>query len=141
MKNIPSEQTKINKALKTYREYFDMYRRVGLGKMEADIATRASMGDWCPELDIDKVFPMPSTTLAISENARLEAKLLRMISVNDGIGTGILVNKCRSSSKEEVEKTLEIMVKKGKIITSETVHPANMRPVVRYHSAGVRRVK
>jgi hypothetical protein len=131
----------ITKALKTYRELFSMYRRVGLDKMEADAATRASMADWSPELDINKVFPLPATGDAPRKQAELEKKLLSLIASNDGINVGIICNRCRSYTKETIISTLEEMAKKGTIAASEAVHPTNGRIVISYHSSGIRRVK
>jgi hypothetical protein len=136
-------QDKITKALKTYRELFSMYRRVGLDKMEADAATRASMADWSPELDINKVFPLPATGDApLYRSAELEKKLLSLIAARDGTKLGILCNRCaRIETRETIISTLEEMAKKGTIAASEAVHPTNGRIVISYHSSGIRRVK
>jgi hypothetical protein len=128
-------QDRIIEALKSYRELFTMYRRIGLDKTEADAAARAACP---PELNINKIFPIPNfqqTSNNKNSQARLEKKLLQMISSTDWVVTGVLCNRCRPTSKEDVISALDGMVKNGEILTSEWINPTNNRPVTKYRLA------
>lgn len=65
----------------------------------------------------------------------LKAKLLNMISGEDGETLGVIVNRMRKFKKADVEKALDDLVKAGVAVEIDGKNPTNGRPVKRYKAS------
>jgi hypothetical protein len=65
----------------------------------------------------------------------LKAKLLNMISGEDGETLGVIMNRTRKFKKADVEKALAELVKAGAATVDDAKNPTNGRPVRRYRAS------
>ena len=65
----------------------------------------------------------------------LRAKILNLISGDEGETLGVLANRLRGFKKPDVEKCLEAMVADGTANVSESVHKFTKRVIKRYQAA------
>jgi hypothetical protein len=62
----------------------------------------------------------------------LVSKIENLINRDDGETFGVLANKLRKFKKEDIEKCLEELIKAGRAVLEETVHPRKRITVKRY---------
>lgn len=53
----------------------------------------------------------------------LAARILNLVSGDDGETLGVLVNRIKNFKKDDIEKCLEILLKDGMVTVEETIHP------------------
>lgn len=53
----------------------------------------------------------------------LAARIMNLVSGDNGETLGVLVNRIKNVKKDDIEKCLEILIKDGLIVMEETVHP------------------
>jgi hypothetical protein len=88
-----------------------------LVRRDAEEKTRLVVGN-------DRVKDAPKTALV----SRLESLLLR----EDGETFGVIVNKLRNFKKEDIERTLDDMLRSGRAVLEESIHPRRKIKVKRF---------
>jgi len=88
-----------------------------LVRRDAEEKTRLVVGN-------DRVKDAPKTALV----SKLESLLLR----EDGETFGVIVNKLRAFKKEDIERTLEDMLRSGRAVLEESIHPRRKIKVKRF---------
>jgi hypothetical protein len=66
----------------------------------------------------------------------LRAKIMTLISGDDGETLGVICNRLRKNKKADIEKALDELVKVGGATVAETKHPKNGKVVKTYKSTG-----
>jgi hypothetical protein len=62
----------------------------------------------------------------------LKARVVGLVSGDDGETLGVVANRCRGVKKEDVEKALNDLVTSGHVRKEETVHPKTKKVVARF---------
>ena len=88
-----------------------------LVRRDAEEKTRLVVGN-------DRVKDAPKTALV----SRLESLLER----EDGETFGVIVNKLRAFKKEDIERTLQEMLRSGQAVLEESIHPRRKIKVKRF---------
>lgn len=70
-----------------------------------------------------------------SPEKSLFSKIDNLLKDKEGKTLGVLINRLRPVSKEEIERALDKLVSKGAVIVEESVHPRRKDKIIRYRRA------